>query len=47
MAEEGKTLGQLVAALQQQYGEHEYGRIDLHIPDDLKNASHRPRPRPG
>jgi phosphomannomutase len=39
MAEEGKTLGQLVASLQQQYGQHEYGRIDLHIPDDLKNAT--------
>jgi phosphomannomutase len=39
MAEEGKTLGQLVAALQKQYGEHEYGRIDLHISDDLKNAT--------
>jgi phosphomannomutase len=39
MAEEGKTLGQLVAALQQEYGEHQYGRIDLHIPDDVKNAA--------
>ena len=39
MAEEGKTLGQLVAALQEQYGEHEYGRIDLHISDELKNAT--------
>jgi len=39
MAEEQKTLGQLVAALQQRYGEHEYGRIDLHIPDELKNAA--------
>jgi phosphomannomutase len=39
MAEEGKTLGQLVAYLQQEYGEHEYGRIDLHISDDLKNAT--------
>jgi phosphomannomutase len=39
MAEEGKTLGQLVVALQQQYGEHEYGRIDLHISDELKNAA--------
>jgi phosphomannomutase len=39
MAEEGKTLGQLVAALQEKYGQHEYGRIDLHIPDDLKNAT--------
>jgi alpha-D-glucose phosphate-specific phosphoglucomutase len=39
MAEEKKTLGQLVAALQQEYGEHQYGRIDLHIPDALKNAT--------
>jgi phosphomannomutase len=31
MAEEGKTLGQLVADLQAEYGEHQYGRIDLHI----------------
>jgi phosphomannomutase len=39
MAEEKKTLGQLVARLQQEYGEHHYGRIDLHIPDALKNAT--------
>jgi phosphomannomutase len=39
MAEEGKTLGQLVAALQAEYGEHQYGRIDLHISDDIKNAA--------
>ncbi len=39
MAEEKKTLGQLVARLQQQYGEHYYGRIDLHIPDAQKNAT--------
>ncbi len=39
MAQEGKTLGQLVAALQAEYGEHQYGRIDLHIPDDIKNAA--------
>ncbi len=39
MAEEGKTLGQLVADLQAEYGEHQYGRIDLHIPDELKNAA--------
>ncbi len=38
MAEEKKTLGQLVADLQAEYGEHQYGRIDLHIPDYLKNA---------
>jgi len=39
MAEEKKTLGQLVERLQQEYGEHQYGRIDLHIPDQLKNAA--------
>jgi phosphomannomutase len=39
MAEEGKTLGQLVTALQVEYGEHQYGRIDLHIADDIKNAA--------
>ncbi|MGA3069175.1 MAG: phosphoglucomutase/phosphomannomutase family protein [Terracidiphilus sp.] len=35
MAEEGKTLGQLVADLQAEYGEHQYGRIDLHISRDV------------
>lgn len=39
MAEEKKTLGQLVQQLQEKYGEHHYGRIDLHINDDLKNAA--------
>ena len=39
MAQEGKTLGQLVADLQAEYGEHQYGRIDLHIPEDLKNSA--------
>jgi phosphomannomutase len=39
MAEENKTLGRLVAQLQERYGEHHYGRIDLHIADDLKNAA--------
>jgi phosphomannomutase len=39
MAEEGKTLGQLVADLQAEFGEHQYGRIDLHIPDELKNSA--------
>jgi phosphomannomutase len=39
MAEEGKTLGQLVADLQHEFGEHHYGRIDLHIPDEIKNAA--------
>ncbi len=37
MAEEGKTLGQLVADLQAEYGEHQYDRIDLHISDRSKN----------
>ncbi len=39
MAEENKTLGQLVADLQAEYGEHQYGRIDLTIPDDVKNGA--------
>jgi phosphomannomutase len=39
MADERKTLGQLVADLQAEYGEHQYGRIDLHIPDDVKNGA--------
>ena len=39
MAEEGKTLGALVADLQAEYGEHQYGRIDLHISDEIKNAA--------
>lgn len=39
MAEEGKTLGRLVADLQAEYGEHQYGRIDLHIPDQIKSAA--------
>jgi alpha-D-glucose phosphate-specific phosphoglucomutase len=39
MADEGQTLGDLVAALQKEYGEHQYGRIDLHIPDDVKNSA--------
>jgi phosphomannomutase len=39
MAEEGKTLGQLVADLQAEYGEHQYGRIDLHIPDEMKKSA--------
>jgi alpha-D-glucose phosphate-specific phosphoglucomutase len=36
VAEEGKTLGQLVADLQEEYGEHQYGRIDLRIPEATK-----------
>jgi len=39
MAIKGKPLGQLVADLQAEYGEHEYGRIDLQIPEDVKNGA--------
>jgi alpha-D-glucose phosphate-specific phosphoglucomutase len=39
MADEGKTLGELVAALQAEYGEHQYGRIDMHIDEALKQSA--------
>jgi phosphomannomutase len=39
MANEGKSLGQLVAALQSEYGPHFYARRDLHIPNEVKNAA--------
>ena len=39
MADEGKTLGELVAALQAEYGEHQYGRIDMHIDEPLKASA--------
>ncbi|MEG9433895.1 phosphoglucomutase/phosphomannomutase family protein [Terriglobus sp. ADX1] len=39
MAEEGKTLGELVAMLQSEFGEHQYGRIDMHIDDRLKKSA--------
>jgi alpha-D-glucose phosphate-specific phosphoglucomutase len=47
MAEEGKPLGHLVRDLQQEYGEHHYGRIDLHLSNEVKDdamrrASERP-----
>src|SRR5438128_9092793 len=41
MAEERKPLGELVADLQKEYGEHHYGRIDLHIPDSVKQGAIR------
>lgn len=41
MAEEGKPLGQLVADLQHQYGTHHYGRLDMHIPEELKQSAIR------
>ena len=39
MAEEGRSLGQLVEGLQREYGRHYYGRRDLHIADDIKRAA--------
>jgi phosphomannomutase len=39
MADEKKTLGQLVAALQAEFGEHQYGRIDMHIDEQLKQSA--------
>jgi alpha-D-glucose phosphate-specific phosphoglucomutase len=39
MAEEAKPLGQLVADLQKEYGAHYYGRLDLHIPEEVKQSA--------
>ncbi len=39
MADERKTLGELVDALQQEFGEHQYGRVDMHIDDTLKQSA--------
>ena len=39
MADEKKTLGELVASLQSEFGEHHYGRIDMHIDDRLKQSA--------
>lgn len=41
MADEKKTLGELVAALQAEFGEHQYGRIDMHIDEELKQSAIR------
>src|SRR2546430_3158859 len=41
MAEERKPLGQLVADLQREFGAHYYGRLDLHISDELKDSTIR------
>src|SRR5437868_1113281 len=46
LAEEQKPLGELVKRLQQEYGAHYYGRLDLHIDDQLKrNTIERARSR--
>jgi phosphomannomutase len=39
MADEKKTLGQLVQALQDEFGEHQYGRVDMHINEKLKQSA--------
>jgi alpha-D-glucose phosphate-specific phosphoglucomutase len=39
MAEEGKTLTQLVAELQRDFGAHYYGRRDMHIKDEIKKSA--------
>lgn len=39
MADEKKTLGELVASLQKEFGEHHYGRIDMHISDAQKQSA--------
>ncbi len=39
MADHGRTLGQLVAELQKEFGEHHYGRLDMRIANPLKEAA--------
>ncbi|PYP84318.1 MAG: phosphoglucosamine mutase [Candidatus Angelobacter sp. Gp1-AA117] len=39
MADEGKSLGQLVAYLQKEYGPHYYARRDLHVPNEIKESA--------
>jgi phosphomannomutase len=41
MAEEGKTMGQLVEDLQQKYGRHYYGRRDLRLTEEVKQSALR------
>lgn len=36
MADEKKSLGQIVKSLQEEFGQHHYGRRDLTIPDGVK-----------
>ncbi len=39
MAWHGKSLGELLAALHREFGEHHYGRVDLHVkPGQKENA---------
>ncbi|MGH9602921.1 MAG: phosphoglucomutase/phosphomannomutase family protein [Terriglobales bacterium] len=39
MADEGKTLAELVESVQQEFGRHYYGRRDLHIAEEAKQAA--------
>ena len=39
MADEGKSLGQLVETLQKEYGPHYYARRDLHVSNEVKQAA--------
>ena len=41
MAEEGKPLGELVSDLQREYGQHHYGRLDLHLTNEVKDEAMR------
>ena len=39
MADEGKSLGQLVETVQKEYGPHYYARRDLHVSNEIKEAA--------
>lgn len=39
MADERKSLGQLVEYLQKEYGPHYYARRDLHVPNEIKESA--------
>ena len=39
MADHGRTLGQLVADLQREFGEHHYGRTDMRISNEVKKSA--------
>jgi phosphomannomutase len=48
MAEERKTLGQLVEELQEKYGRHSYGRRDLRLSEEgMRSGLRRAAARPG
>src|SRR5260370_26515495 len=46
MADEHKSLPQLVAALQQEYAPHYYARRDLRVPTHMQQAAPPPPPTP-